>query len=313
MATLESDQCKWLDRIKRGYACKLRKQEMPIAEVTQKCSVHHLAVICIDAYSSLARGQESIDEGSTDAFPWLIEASNQFENLEEVDNAVIAAVKAIDFANELTLTSKGYTFFCYARTIYEEGLAAGDKSLNNPGIKQKLIVAGQSIIATSRKTKEGSVLTDMQAELKASVLGGISLKKPVKDERKDLVFSHGKALYEKKAKEYREGGENYIKSNMVKNAVIFVCMTAISELMLGKTKEGMDYLSNIASNPEYRDEFNINPCFEWTKLVFRGLVSRDIEAIEEAQTLFLKIPWSYKDDKEFARRAMDSVERRISH
>ena len=37
MATLESEQCKWLDRIKRGYACKLRKQEMPIAEVSQKC------------------------------------------------------------------------------------------------------------------------------------------------------------------------------------------------------------------------------------------------------------------------------------
>ncbi|MHA1577152.1 MAG: hypothetical protein ACTSU3_07310 [Candidatus Thorarchaeota archaeon] len=313
MATLESDQCKYLDRVKRGYACKLRKQEMPIAEVTQKCAVHDLAIICIDAYSSLSRGQASIDEGSTDAFPWLIEASNQFENLQESDNAVVASIKAIDFANKLNLTNKAYTFFCYARTIYEEGLSAGDKTLIGPSIKQKLIIAGQSIIASTRRIKEGSVLTDMQAELKASVLGGISLKKAGKDVSKDLVISHGKALYEKKAKEYREGADNYIESGMIKNAVIFVCMTAISELMLGKPKDGMSYLSNIASNPEYRDEFNSNACFEWTKLVFRGLVSREKTALEEAQTLYLMIPWSFKDDKEFARRAMESVERRISH
>jgi hypothetical protein len=31
-----------------------------------------------------------------------------------------------------------------------------------------------------------------------------------------------------------------------------------------------------------------------------------------ANKLFLEIPWSFKDDREFARRVLESVERRIS-
>ncbi|MHA1637148.1 MAG: hypothetical protein ACTSUO_08865 [Candidatus Thorarchaeota archaeon] len=314
MATPDTERCRYLERLKKGYGCSLRKQELPIQEVSQKCADADLFMICIDALSSLNRGLESIKEGSTDAFPWLMEASNQFENLTEIDNAVLAAIKAIDFAVELNLTERAYTFYSYGRTIFEEGLKSSDAALLNPALKQSLIKSGQSIIAKITKTKDGAVMTDMQAELKASILGGISLKKVEKEEsREDLVISHGKSLYEKMAKEYRESATNYIDSGLIKNAVIFVCMAALANLMLGKPKEGISYLTNIAKAPDNREEFNNNPCFEWTKLIFKALVSRNKESIEKAKTLFLKIPWSYKDDKEFARRAMDSVERRVSH
>ncbi len=312
MTTPETERCKYLERLKKGYGCSLRKQELSIQEVSQKCTDQDFFMICIDAHSSLTRGLESIKQGSTDAFPWLLEASNQFENLTEIDNAVLAAIKAINFAVKLNLTERAYTFYCYGRTIFEDGMKSSESALLNPTLKQNLIKSGQSIIAKVTKTKEGSTLTDMQTELKASILGGISLKKAKKDETKDLVVSHGKSLYEKMAKEYRDSGANYIDSGLVKNAVIYVCMGALADLMLGKPKDGMSYLTKIAGNPDYREEFNKNPCFEFTKLIFKALVSRDKESIERAQTVYLKIPWSYKDDKEFARRVMDSVERRVN-
>ena len=123
-------------------------------------------------------------------------------------------------------------------------------------LKQRLIKSGQSIIAKITKVKESSALSDMQAELKASILGGISLKKVEKeDDKKDLIISHGRSLYEKMAKEYHDSAQNYIDSGMIKNAVIFVCMAALADLMLGKIKDGMAYLTKIAGNPENREEF----------------------------------------------------------
>jgi hypothetical protein len=68
----------------------------------------------------------------------------------------------------------------------------------------------------------------------------------------------------------------------------------------------------IAATPESREDFQGHPCFKWTRLVFKALVDRDPDSIVKAQKLFLQIPWSYKDDKEFARRVMESVERRIT-
>ncbi len=312
MSILDSEDCDKLEGDADDYSCKLRNEKLHPAEVKEKCKKPELSVICVDAYSSLSRGQESMDAGSTDAFPWFLESANQFENLGETDNAIMATLKAIDYATKLNLLEKAYTFYSYGRTVYEEGKATNDPALKDPAIKQKLLKAGQSIVAKAKEIKEGSALSDMQAELKASILGGISLQKVKKDETKDLVISHGRALYEKKANEYREGADNYIKSGLVKNAVIFACMSALSELMLGNPKDGMKYLSRVASEPENKEEFHSDPCFRWTKLIFKALIKRDTEAIVQAKKLFLQIPWSYKDDKEFARRVMDSVARRLN-
>ncbi|MHA1864069.1 MAG: hypothetical protein ACTSWA_09910, partial [Candidatus Thorarchaeota archaeon] len=58
--------------------------------------------------------------------------------------------------------------------------------------------------------------------------------------------------------------------------------------------------------------FNEHPCFEWTKLLFKALISRDANLMIITNKLFLEIPWSFKDDKEFGRRVMESIERRIT-
>jgi len=152
----------------------------------------------------------------------------------------------------------------------------------------------------------------MQAELKAAVLGGVSLKRADSAGPKDLIISHGRALYEKKAEEYKDGAKSYIDSGMIKNAVILACMGALADLMLGKPKEGIDYLTKTATISGNKQAFNEHPCFEWTKMIFKVLVSRDHNLMISANKLFLEIPWSFKDDREFARRVMESVERRIS-
>ncbi|MFW9851137.1 MAG: hypothetical protein ACFFF4_18575 [Candidatus Thorarchaeota archaeon] len=310
---MEETRCEWLETIGSGYGCRLRTQKLPIPEVTQKCLNPDLAVMCVDAYSSLSRGQEELDNDSTDALPWLIDSASQFENLGELDNAITALLKGIDYAVKKNLLDQAYSSYAYGRSIYETGVTDSDTSLKDPNIKKSLLDAGQQLVEAAQKAKEGSALTDMQAELKASIMGGVSLKKAEKDEEsKDLIVSHGRALYEKKAEEYKEGAENFIKSGIAKNSVIFACMGALSDLMLGKPREGMSYLIEIAAREDVREVFQSHPCFEWTKYVFKALVDRNNEAMDRAQTLFLKIPWSYKDDKELARRIMDSVKRRVT-
>lgn len=295
-----------------GPSCRLRNQTVAKPEVTAKCVNVDMAPICVDAYKSLSKGQEAIDLGSTDTFLWLIDSATQFENLQELDNAIMVYVKGINFASGLGLTDRGYEFFRYARSVFEDGLNRSDSSLKNPATRQMLVRAGQSLIESARKKTEHAPVTDMQAELKASLLSGISLRKADKEESKDVIVVDGRQLYAKKAQEYRDSAETYLRSGMLKSAVIFACMAAMADLMLGKPMEGMSYLAKVAADSGERDKFNDNPCFIWTKLVFKGYVSRDISSIEEARTKFLSIPWGFKDDKEFARRIMDSVYRRIT-
>ena len=297
----------------KGYGCKLRNQILAVTEATAKCAKPDLPDICIDAYNSLTRAQESIDANSTDAFPWLIGSASQFENLAEFDNAIGVYVKAINFATSLTLIDRGYESFCKARQILEDGLQRSDPSLQSPALKQELTKAGQNLIKAVRTAIDGSPQADLQAELKASILGGVSLKRPVKeDDLKDLVIVDGRELYEKKAIEYKEGANKYIQSGMLKNAVVFACMAALADLMLGNPKEGISYLTTTAADSGHKDEFIENLVFRWTKLVFKALVDKDVTAIDEATTLFLQIPWGFRDDKEFGRRVMDSVRRKIS-
>ena len=311
-----AEKCTWLGVRDTGEdMCRLRGQKLSKSEISVKCKKVDLATICADAYSSLARGQEAIDKNSTDAFPWLIESATQFENLGETDNAIMAYVKSIHFANKNDLAEKAYDFFRAARTAYENGLEKNDSSLKDPAIKDALAKAGHSIIDRMHNISEQSHLTDMQAELKAAVLGGVSLKKAdpqVSRVPRDLIFSHGRSLYEKKAEEYKDGAESYIKSGMIKNAVILACMGALADLMLGKPKEGMAYLTDSVSASGNTQIFNEHPCFEWTKLIFKALISRDANLMIITNKLFLEIPWSFKDDKEFGRRVMESVERRIT-
>lgn len=310
---MDETRCDWLVRMDAGYYCKLRNQNLPVPEVTQKCLQSDLAVMCVDAYSSLSRGKENLNEGSTDAFPWLMDAASQFENLGELDNSISAISLGVNFALKHNLVEKAYSFFSYGRTIYETGVAEGDPSISNPAIKNHLISLGEKILNTSPDPIETSPLSAMQAELKASILGGVSLKKAeTSDEDRDLVISHGRALYDRKAKEYREGAQKYFDSGIPGNGVVFACMAALSDLMLGKPKQGMSYLVQMAANPEVKDDFQEHPCFKWTKLLFKAQVDRNMETIIAAQKLFLQIPWSYKDDRELARRVMESVERRIT-
>ncbi len=292
--------------------CRLRGVKLPKGEISSKCKVPEVTTICIDAYSSLARGKDAIDSNSTDAFPWLIESATQFENLGEIDNTIMAYTKAIDFANKNNLIERAYDFFRTARTIYENAVANRNPAVNDPAIKNTLIKAGNTIIENMKMMSTSSQLTDIQAELKAAVLGGISLRKTESKEPKDLIISHGRALYEKKAEEYKDGAKSYIDSGMIKNAVILACMGALSDLMLGKPKEGIDYLTKIAAASGNKQAFNEHPCFEWTKMIFKISVSRDQNLMISAKKLFLEIPWSFKDDREFARRVMESVERRIN-
>lgn len=312
----EAKKCTWLGVDDNGKdRCRLRGQKLPSAEVSEKCSKGELATICADAYSSLSRGQEAIYKNSTDAFPWLIEAATQFENLGEIDNAIEAYSKAIHFANKNDLAEKAYDFFRAARTAYEKGLETKDPSLKDPAIKDNLAKAGYAIIDRMRKISQKSDLTDMQTELKAAVLGGVTLKKAETEqtrEPRDLIISHGRSLYEKKAAEYKDGAKSYIESGMIKNAVMLSCMGALADLMLGKPKEGMAYLAETASTSGNSQIFNEHPCFEWTKLVFKVLISRDENLMITMNKTFLEIPWSFKDDREFARRVMESVERRIT-
>jgi hypothetical protein len=311
------NKCTWLGSTEdtgEPY-CRLRGDTLPDAEVDAKCTIPDLATMCIDAYSSLARGQDAIQSNSTDAFPWLLESATQFENLGETDNAILAYVKAIEFANKNDLIRKAYDFFIAARIVFEDGIAEGDPALNNSSVREELLAAGADMIEKAKSVAERAPTTEMQAELKAAVLGGVSLKKAetqAKTDTRDLIISHGRSLYTKKGEEYKDGAESYIKSGMVKNAVSLACMGALADLMLGKPKEGMAYLTKIAAESGDSQVFNEHPCFEWTKLIFKVLISRDEGDMITANKTFLEIPWSFKDDREFARRVMESVERRIS-
>ena len=306
------EKCTWFGIKDTGASmCRLRGVSLSKMEISEKCTIPDLATICVDAYSSLSRGQDAIDANSTDAFPWISESAIQFENLDETDNAIMAYVKAIDFAIKNNLTNRAYDFFRAARVAYENGMLKKDISLNNPVIKQALVNAGNDIVENLRKLTNSAPLTDMQVELKATVLGGVSLKKADKDETRDLIISHGRALYEKKAEEYKAGAKSYIESGIIKNAVILACMGALADLMLGKPKEGIAYLTEIAATSKKSQVFNEHPCFVWTKMLFKILVSRDENLMISANKMFLEIPWSFKDDREFARRVMESIERRI--
>ncbi len=306
------EKCTWFGIKDTGASmCRLRGVSLSKMEISAKCTIPDLATICIDAYSSLSRGQDAIDTNSTDAFPWISEAAIQFENLDETDNAIMAYVKAIDFAIKNDLTERAYDFFRAARVAFENGMLKKDISLNNPVIKQALVTAGNDIVENMRKLNNSAPMTDMQVELKAAVLGGVSLKKADRDETRDLIISHGRALYEKKAEEYKSGAKSYIESGMIKNAVILACMGALADLMLGKPKEGIAYLTEIAATSKKKQVFNEHPCFIWTKMLFKILVSRDENLMISANKMFLEIPWSFKDDREFARRVMESIERRI--
>ncbi|MFX1264945.1 MAG: hypothetical protein ACFFH0_06165, partial [Promethearchaeota archaeon] len=187
---------------------------------------------------------------------------------------------------------------------------------SNPDLKQKLIRSGQNLIDVARETAMGSPMADVQAELKASILSGVSLKKVDEEVEKEdveqLVISHGRSLYTKKSNEYKEGADTYLASGMVQNAVVFACLGALADLMLGPPEEGLRFLSEFTEHSGKKEEFLANPCFQWTKLVFTGLVKRDLDSIEQARTRFLNIQWSFKDDMEFARRIMEFVHRRIS-
>ena len=308
------NKCTWLGATESDEPyCRLRSQKLPNAEVDAKCQKPDVATICVDAYSSLARGQDALESNSTDAFPWLIESATQFENLGETDNTIHAYVKAINFANKNDLVEKAYDLFRSARSVYEEGIADKDPALNDLEIKQELVKAGEALIDKIEKVNERTPTTEMQVELKAAVLGGVTLKKAnPKQDAKDLIISHGRSLYTKKAEEYKDGAASYIKSGMVKNAVTLACMGALADLMLGKPKEGMAYLTKITSESGESQTFLEHPCFEWAKLVFKVLINRDQNLMITANKLFLEIPWSFKDDREFARRVLESVERRIS-
>jgi len=187
-----------------GPSCRLRNQTVAKPEVTAKCVNVDMAPICVDAYKSLSKGQEAIDLGSTDTFPWLIDSATQFENLQELDNAIMVYVKGISFASGLGLTDRGYEFFRYARSVFEDGLNRSDSSLKNPATRQMLVRAGQALIESARKKTEHAPVTDMQVELKASLLSGISLRKADKEESKDVIVVDGRQLYAKKAQEYLE-------------------------------------------------------------------------------------------------------------
>jgi len=306
--------CVYLSLSAKGAGCKLRNTLLSNAEVKAKCSIQDLAVMCVDAYNALFKAQSLIKENSTDAFLWVSESANQFENLQETDNALQVIVRGIEFAIENTLFDKGYELFRYGRSMYEAGLLRNDTALTNPEIKHALVKSGESLIEKMREIREGSDVADMQAELKAAVLGGVQLKKAEKeeDEESKIVIVDGRSLYEKKAREYREGAETYANSGMTSNAITFACMAALSELMLGRPKEGLVYLTKFVSSSEKQHEFHEDACFQWTKIVFRALVERNEDDIQKANVMFFKIPWSFKDDREFARRVMDSVQRRLS-
>lgn len=307
------DECTWFSFKETGASvCRLRGISLSRIEISAKCKKSDIATICVDAYSSLSRAQEAIDMNSTDAFPWIIEAAGQFENLDETDNAILAYIKGIEFANKNNLIERAYDFFRAARVVYENGVQNKDVSLNNPDIKHNLARAGTGIVEKMRKLNMSTPMTDMQAELKVAIHGGGSLKKADKNETKDLIISHGRALYEKKAQEYKDGAKAYIDSGMTKNAVILACMGALADLMLGRPKEGIAYLTSIAATSKRSQDFQEHPCFIWTKILFKVHVSLDENLMISANKLFLEIPWSFKDDKEFARRVMESIERRIN-
>ncbi|MFW9792936.1 MAG: hypothetical protein ACFFEE_01435 [Candidatus Thorarchaeota archaeon] len=309
-------KCTWLgtsEESDKPY-CRLRGVTLLRMEAKSKCQVPDLATMCIDAYSSLARGQDAISSNSTDAFPWLVESATQFENLGETDNAIQTYVRAIDFANKHDLTERAYDFFIAARIVFEEGIDDKDPALKDPSVRQELMRAGKDMIEKIRLVTERTPTTEIQTELKAAVLGGVSLRKAGESrlDTRDLVISHGRSLYTKKAQEYKDGAESYIKSGMVKNAVTLACMGALADLMLGKPKEGMAYLTRVTSESGDSQAFHEHPCFAWTKLIFKVLINRDQGLMITANKTFLEIPWSFKDDREFARRVMESVERRIT-
>ncbi len=307
------DNCQYLSTSEKGAGCKLRNSLLSNSEVKVKCSKDDLAVMCIDAYNALLKAQSLMKENSTDAFLWITESANQFENLQETDNALHIIVRGIDYAISNNLIDKGYELFRYGRSMYEAGLTREDSSLKNPEVRLSLVKAGEAMIAKARELREGSDVADMQAELKVAVLGGVHLRKAEKEEDEvQVVVVDGRSLYEKKANEYREGAEKYASSGMITNAITFACMAALSELMLGRPKEGLVYLTKFVSESDKKDEFQENACFQWTKVVFRALVQRDEAEIQHANVLFYKIAWSFKDDREFARRVMDSVQRRLS-
>ena len=304
-----SDRCDNLDRTAKGYGCKIRGQMLSIKEVAEKCRDEDLSIICVDAYKALKHGNEGIENESTDAFPWLSEAAGHFLTLGEYDNAVNSLTKAINLAISFNLIGKAYSFFTKARNIYETGINDGANSVSDAE-KKRLKTSGNEILEAAKTSEETSALADMQAELKASILGGVSLKKAEKDESKGIVISHGDALYKKKAKEYKESTQKFIDSGIAKSAVVFACMGALADLMLSKPKEGLAYLKDIAE--KNREAFQYHPCFEWTKLIFRIAIQDEKQSIVRARKQFLQIPFSYKDDREFARRVMESVAAKVN-
>ncbi len=307
-----AENCEWLGHGSSGYKCKFRNASISVAEVTSKCSNSTLASLCVTAYSSLSRARESIAEKSTDTFPWIIDSATHFQSIKEYDNAIMVYIKGIEFAISISLSEKAYQLFCEARRVFENAIEAQDPSIKDPMVKRALVKAGNEIIEAMKKTPEESIMADMQAELKASILGGISLKKAERQDKIGIVVVDGRQLYEKKAKEYREGAETYIQSGIAANAIVFVCMAALADLMLGKTKEGLRYLKQVIEESGMSEKFQQSIVFRWTKLILRAHIENDIEAIDQARKMYYEIPWSFKDDKEFARRVMDAIFNRLT-
>jgi hypothetical protein len=306
----ENQRCKWLDRIQKGYACKVRKQVLPLAEVTSKCSKADLAKLCLDAYEALTEGEEARRNRSTDAFPWFLQAAHNFQELDEKDNAILAFRRGVDFAAEMGLVGQGYNFFRQAREIFESGIGAPEETIEE--IREKLANSGWELINSTERASERDVQADLQAELKASIMEGLNLQKVEREEGEHFVVVDRGKLYAKKSEEYREGAQKYLESGIDHNAILFACMAAVADLMMGNAKRGLNYLRNFAKSQGLRQKIRNNVSFEWAKLLFKGAIERDVGALDQARKVFLQVPFGFKDDREFGRRVMDSIYSKVT-
>ncbi|MFO7835434.1 MAG: hypothetical protein R6V83_02175 [Candidatus Thorarchaeota archaeon] len=306
----ESQRCKWLDRIKNGYACKIRKQVLPLAEVTSKCSKAKLAKLCVGAYKALTEAEEAGQKKSTDTFPWLLQAARNFQQLDEKDNAILAFRRGVNLAAEMGLVARGYDLFRQARELFESGVDASDEDIEQ--IKKRLAEAGWKLIESAERVSERDVQADLQAELKASIMGGLSLKTVEREEEEHFVVVDRRELYAKKSEEYREGAQKYLESGIDHNAILFACMASVADLMMGNAKRGLDYLKEFAKSEGLKQKLRNNVCFKWVKLLFKGAIEHDIEALDQARTVFLQVPFAFKNDSEFGRRVMDSIYRKVN-
>ncbi len=303
-------QCPYLNISKSGYYCKVRNMPIIDTEVRYKCTNPSMYQYCAIAYEDLIKANKMASERNPEALLWLKEATEYFKVIGETDNAIYSEIQAIKIALALEMDDEAKRRYEIAREIYDKGIAAGDPALSNPRVRDELNEIGSQV---TESFKASEPMMALQAELKQSLMQGIKLKPAERKDKIDMELEviDRTRVYKQKSAEYWEAAEKYLQSGIIQSAVLFACLGALSDLMLGIPKEAIKKLVQFIDRTGKKEEVSNLSIFRMTKLLFKAYVEKSHAALSDAEVLFRKMVFVFDDDEQFAKRAVQFVKNKI--